>query len=63
MSREKVKAHEKDYGNIIVNEFKVSLWERRRAESTIDNYCRVAGSFIKFANIKTKEEMAALQNQ
>ena len=60
MSKEKAKAHEKDYGNIIVNEFKVSLWERRRAESTIDNYCRVARSFIKFAGVNTKEEMALL---
>lgn len=60
MLKEKVKAHEKDYGNVIVNEFRTSLWERRRAESTVDNYCRVAGLFIKFANINTKEEMATL---
>ena len=60
MSKEKVKAHEKDYWNIIVNEFKTSLRERRRSESTIDNYCRVTGSFIKFANINTKEEMETL---
>ena len=60
MSKEKVKVHEKDYGNTIVNEFKISLWERRRAESTIDNYCRVAGSFVKYARITTKEEMLSL---
>ena len=60
MSKEKVKAHEKDYGNAIVNEFKTSLWERRKAESTIDNYCRVAGSFIKYAHINTKEGMTLL---
>ena len=60
MSKEKVKAHEKDYGNTIVNEFKISLWERRRAESTIDNYCRVALSFIQFAHINTREEMVSL---
>lgn len=60
MSKEKVKAHEKDYGNSIVNEFKTSLWERSRAESTIDNYCRVARSFIKYAHINTKEGMTLL---
>ena len=60
MSTEKVKAHEKDYGNIIVNDLRDFLWENRRADSTIENYCRTATQFIEFAGITTKEEMTTL---
>lgn len=57
MSKEKVKAHEKDYGRIIVNDLRDYLWENHRAESTIDNYCRTATQFLEFAGITTKDGM------
>ena len=60
MSKKKVKAHEKDYGNTIVNDLRNYLWENRRADSTIDNYCRTAIWFLEFAGITTKEEMMTL---
>ena len=60
MSKEKVKAHEKDYGNAIVNDLRDFLWENRRADSTIENYCRTATQFIEFTGIVTKDEMMTL---
>ena len=60
MSKKKVKAREKDYGNTIVNDLRNYLWENRRADSTIDNYCRTAIWFLEFAGITTKEEMMTL---
>ena len=60
MSREKLKAHEKDYGNAIVNDLRDFLWENRRADSTIENYCRTATQFIEFTGIVTKDEMMTL---
>lgn len=60
MSKEKVKAHEKDYGNTIVNELKNYLWENGRSNSTIDNYCRTATQFLEFSGITTKEGMIIL---
>ncbi len=60
MSKEKVKAHEKNYGNTIVNSFRNYLWESRRSDSTIDNYCRTATQFLKFAGITTKDGMVTL---
>lgn len=60
MSKEKLKAHEKDYGNAIVNDLRDFLWENRRADSTIENYCRTATQFIEFTGIVTKDEMMTL---
>ena len=60
MSKEKVKAYEKDYGNIIVNDLRDYLCENRRADSTIDNYCRTAEQFLEFTGIVTAEEMFTL---
>ena len=60
MSKEKLKAHEKDYGNAIVNNLRNYLWEIGRANSTIDNYCRTATQFLEFACIATEEEMITL---
>ncbi len=39
-----VKYHEKDYRNVVVNDFRNYLWERDSAENTIDDYCRSAKS-------------------
>ena len=60
MSKERVKAHEKDYGNIIVNDLRNYLWENGRSNSTIDNYCRTATQFLEFSGITTKEGMITL---
>ena len=60
MSKEKVKAHEKDYGNVIVNDLRNYLWENGRSNSTIDNYCRTATQFLEFSGITTKEGMIIL---
>lgn len=60
MSKEKLKVHEKDYGSVLINEFKTHLWENSRSDSTIDNYCRTARDFIGFTGIIEKDEMTLL---
>lgn len=60
MSREKIRPHEKDYGNDIVNEFKNYLWEEGRAENTIDNYCRVAYDFVIFSKVRSSKGIKLL---
>ena len=60
MSKEKVNAHEKNYGNTIVNDLRDYLWGNGRSDSTIDNYCRTAIQFLEFAGITTKDEMMTL---
>ena len=60
MSKKKIKPHEKDYGNAIVNEFKNYLYEEGKAENTIDNYCRVADKFITFSKVSTIDELKIL---
>ena len=47
-----VKYHEKNYGNVIVNDFRDFLWDRDSAENTIDNYCRGAKVLVDFMGIK-----------
>ncbi len=60
MVKETIKAHEKDYGNTIVNDLRNYLWENGRANNTIDNYCRTATQFLEFVGITAKEEMVTL---
>ncbi len=60
MSKEKVKPHEKEYGNAIVNAFKNYLWEEGKAENTIDNYCRTAEDFASFSKVNTIDDFKIL---
>ena len=46
-----VKYHEKDYRNVVGNDFRNYLWERDGAENTIDDYCRSAKSLVDFVGI------------
>ena len=58
--KEKIKPHEKDYRNVIVNAFKNYLWEEGKAENTIDNYCRTADKFVTFSKVSTADEVRML---
>lgn len=44
--------HKKDYGNVVVNDFRDYLWERDSAERTIDDYCIAAKALVDFMQIK-----------
>ena len=61
MSRERIKAAERDYGYAIVNAFKDYLLEEQKAENTITNYCKVAKDFIEFFNIKNVKNLKKMK--
>ena len=54
-----VKYHEKNYGNVVVNDFRDYLWERDSAERTIDDYCIAAKALVDFIGIN---EIADIKN-
>ena len=58
-----VKYHEKDYGNVVVNDYRDYLWERDSAENTIDDYCRGALALVDFMGINDIVDIRNITNQ